>query len=182
MRRHWFPKPYADCVARLRVPAGFLVAALWAWLADPTPGSLAVGLPLGALGILIRAWAAGHLAKNERLATTGPYALVRNPLYAGTLVAAAGLLVAARRPWLAPVFAAVFAFLYLPVIEQEEQHLRKLFRDYEAYAARVPLLVPNSFRIPPCRFRWDLYLRNREYEALAAFLAGTALLVWRAWG
>jgi protein-S-isoprenylcysteine O-methyltransferase Ste14 len=180
MRRYWFPKPYADRVARLRVPAGFLLAALWAWLAEPTPASLGAGLPLGMLGLLIRAWAAGHLAKNERLVTTGPYAYIRNPLYAGTLVAAAGLVIAARSPWLAAAFAAVFLLVYLPVIEQEEQHLRKLFPDYDAYAARVPLLIPRSLSAPSGRFRFDLYRRNREYEALAAFLAGVALLVWKA--
>jgi protein-S-isoprenylcysteine O-methyltransferase Ste14 len=181
MRRHWFPKPYADFMARLRVPAGFLLAGLWAFLADPTPASLAVGLPAALLGLLLRAWAAGHLAKNERLATTGPYALIRNPLYAGTLVAAAGFLTAARRLSLGMVFAAVFVLVYLPVIEQEEQHLRKLFPEYEAYAARVPLLIPRSLRLPPGRFRWDLYLRNREYEAIAAFLPAVLLLAWKAW-
>jgi protein-S-isoprenylcysteine O-methyltransferase Ste14 len=180
MRRYWFPKPYADLVARLRVPSGFLLAALFAWLAQPTRGSLAAGLPVSVVGLLIRTWAAGHLAKNQELATTGPYGYVRNPLYAGTLIAAAGLVIAAREMWLAVIFAAVFLLVYLPVIEQEEQHLRKLFPFYEAYATRVPLLVPWGKRAAPGRFRLDLYLRNREYQALLGFLAGAAFLIWKA--
>lgn len=180
MRRYWFPKPYADAVARLRVPAGFLLAAIFAWAARPTWESLVVGLPVGALGLALRAWAAGHLAKNLELATTGPYAYVRNPLYLGTLMAALGLVIAARRLSLALLFAAVFLFLYLPVIEQEEQHLRKLFAGFDDYAARVPLLVPRWRGRPRGRFRWELYRRNREYQALAAFLAVAAFLIWRA--
>lgn len=183
MRRHWFPKPYADTVARLRVPGGFLLVAAFAWLAAPTPASLAVGLPVAVAGLLLRAWAAGHLAKNERLAVSGPYAWCRNPLYVGTLVVAAGLAVAARRPLLAALFAAVFALVYLPAIELEEQHLRKLFPEYADYAARVPWLLPRPPRQrSPEEFRWALYRRNGEYNALLGFLAGAAWLAWRAWG
>ncbi len=181
MRRYWFPKRYADAAARLRVPAGFVVAAAFAWLASPTRRSLALGLPISAAGLVLRAWAAGHLAKNQELARSGPYARVRNPLYIGTLVVAAGLVIAARRWELAAVFAAVFALVYLPVIELEEQHLRDIFPDYAEYAARVPMLRP---RLRGERggksFRWRLYVKNEEYQALAGFLAGAAFLVWKA--
>ncbi|HYZ83577.1 MAG TPA: isoprenylcysteine carboxylmethyltransferase family protein, partial [Bryobacteraceae bacterium] len=66
-----FPKPYADRVAKLRVPSGFLLVLTFALLARPTPFTLAVGLPLSVLGLVVRGWAAGHLAKNQRLATSG---------------------------------------------------------------------------------------------------------------
>ncbi|MGD0200832.1 MAG: isoprenylcysteine carboxylmethyltransferase family protein [Bryobacteraceae bacterium] len=179
MRRPWFPKPYADAVARLRVALGFLLVAAFAWLAAPQAWSLAWGLPLAAAGLLLRGWAAGHLAKNERLATSGPYACVRNPLYLGTLLVAAGLAIAARRWLLGALAAAVFALIYLPAIELEEQHLRKLFPEYAAYAARVPMLWPR-WRAPGGeRFRWRLYWRNEEYQAAAGFLAGAAWLTWR---
>ncbi len=180
MRRHWFPKPYADLVARLRVPAGFGLVILFVWLARPTWESLAIGLPLSVPGLLLRGWAAGHLAKNEQLTTTGPYAHVRNPLYLGTLLVAAGLVVASRVPLLALIFGAVFVFIYLPVIELEEQHLRDLFPEYESYARRVPLLRPRWSAAAGGVFRWQLYRRNEEYQALAGFLAGVAILIWKA--
>ncbi len=60
----------------------------------------------------------------------------------GTLTTAAGFVIASRRWELGVVFAAVFLLVYLPVVELEEQHLRKLFPDYAAYAARVPKLLP----------------------------------------
>jgi protein-S-isoprenylcysteine O-methyltransferase Ste14 len=179
---YWFPKSYADRVARLRVPCGFVLVAAFAWFSQPRARSLLIGIPISVVGLLIRAWAAGHLAKNEQLATGGPYAYVRNPLYIGTLLVAAGLAAASRSVGLAILFAAVFLLIYLPVIELEEQHLRKIFPQYSGYAARVRRLLPGW----PDRgrgsgaFRFSLYLRNQEYQALAGFLIGVAFLVWKA--
>lgn len=180
MRRYWFPKRYADTVARLRVPGGFLLVAAFAWLSQPTTESLAIGLPVSVLGLLLRGWAAGHLAKNRQLATGGPYAFVRNPLYIGTLTVALGLVIASREWLLAAIFAAVFTLIYLPVIELEEQHLRTLFPEYPAYAERVPMLRPRLTPIPStARFQFALYRRNQEYQALLGFLAGAAYLLWK---
>ena len=174
-----FPKPYADRVARLRVTTGFLLAAAFAWFSQPDTRSLAWGLPLSVLGLLLRAWAAGHLEKNTRLAVGGPYAHVRNPLYLGTLLVAAGLVVASQRWLLAVLFALGFGLIYLPAIELEEQHLRSLFPDFAAYAQRVRALWPAWKTAAATRepFRWPLYLHNREYQALLGFLAGAALLI-----
>jgi protein-S-isoprenylcysteine O-methyltransferase Ste14 len=150
-------------------------------LAEPTRASLCSSIPLAVAGLALRAWAAGHLAKNEDLAITGPYALLRNPLYLGTLLAAVGLAVASTRLSILILVAALFLLIYFPVIEQEEAHLRKLFPKFSAYAARVPLLIP---RLPPAGalsgFRGALYWRNQEYKALSAFAVAFAYLWWRA--
>ena len=177
-----FPKPYADRVAKLRVFFGFVMVAAFVWLASPTFESLAVGVPVAFLGLALRAWAAGHLEKNRDLTTSGPYAHVRNPLYIGTLTAAAGFVVASRRWELGVLFGAVFFLVYLPVVELEEQHLRSLFPGFGEYAKRVPRLLP-SFRAASGSdrpFRWSLYRYNREYEALAGFLTGVAILCFKA--
>jgi protein-S-isoprenylcysteine O-methyltransferase Ste14 len=182
MRRSWFPKPYADAVARLRVLLGLLMFAAFVVFSAPDARSLAWGLPIAAAGLALRGWAAGHLAKNERLATGGPYAHVRNPLYLGTALAAAGVAVASRSPWLAVFFAAVFALAYLPAIELEEQHLEKLFPEYAAYAGRVRMLWPRfSGIVGGERFAWRLYRKNEEYQALLGFLVGAAVLAWKVW-
>ena len=177
-----FPKAYADFVARMRVPSGFLIVIVFAWFSRPTLESMLCGVPVSLTGLALRAWAAGCLAKNQQLATGGPYAHTRNPLYVGTLLVAAGLAIAARSVWLAALFVAVFLFVYLPVIQNEEQHLRSLFPSYADYAARVPALWP---RLTPARmgnpnpFRGSLYLRNQEYQAGLGFLAGMLFLLWR---
>ena len=180
-----FPKPYADFVARLCVPCGFVLVAAFAWFSHPDARSLGYGLPVSAAGLLVRAWAAGNLAKNQTLATGGPYAYTRNPLYLGTLLVAAGLAMAARSVGLGLLFAVVFVGIYLPVIQLEQQHLRSLFPDYAAYASRVPVLLPRLTGIAttggePRAFRWSLYVKNREYQAAMGFLAGVLFLLWKA--
>lgn len=178
-QRVGFKKAYADRVAKLRVPFGFVLVAAFLWLADPTWMSLAWGLPVAIAGIALRAWAAGHLEKNTTLATSGPYAHVRNPLYIGTLAVAAGFAIASRRWEIGVLFAAVFLLIYLPVVELEEQHLRKLFPEFAAYAARVPRLIPGWRRSAGKAFRWAVYRKNQEYQALGGFLVGLAVLLWK---
>src|ERR1700689_1299990 len=177
----FFPKPYADLVARLRVTCGFILVAAFAWFSRPDARSLAWGLPVSALGLALRAWATGHVEKDSRLAQSGPYAYVRHPLYLGTLLAAAGFAIASRQWPLALLFGVVFVLIYLPAIELEEQHLRKLFPDFAAYAQRVPALWPTLPPVQrPQRFRRELYARNREYQAGIGFLVGAGYLVMRA--
>jgi protein-S-isoprenylcysteine O-methyltransferase Ste14 len=178
-----FSKAYADRVAKLRVPSGFLIVLVFAALSHPTVESLVVGFPVSVAGLALRAWAAGCLRKDSTLATAGPYAHMRNPLYVGTLVVAAGLVVASRNLLLGVLFTAVFLFVYLPVIQLEEQHLRQLFSAYSEYARHVRALLP---RITPWanaggpRFSFAQYKKNREYQAGLGFLVGALYLVWRA--
>ncbi len=181
-RRHWFPKAYADRVAKLRVTAGFVMVAAFAIFSRPTPRSLWLGLPVSFAGLALRAWAAGHLEKNQRLAVSGPYAFTRNPLYLGTLLTALGLAAAGHSSVLALLFGILFALVYLPAIELEEQHLLTILPGYAEFARRVPLLVP---RLPqslgPERFSFELYRKNREYQALLGWYLGAAWLIFRSY-
>jgi protein-S-isoprenylcysteine O-methyltransferase Ste14 len=179
-----FPKPYADFVARLRVPSGFLIVGVFAWLSHPSAQSLEIGLPVALAGLALRAWAAGCLAKNRELSTSGPYAYTRNPLYLGTLIVAVGLVMAGRNWILGALFAAVFVLVYLPVIQLEQQHLRSLFPDYVAYSKAVPALLPRfspGMQKNPHPFQWSLYQRNKEFQAAIGFAAGMMYLVWKLW-
>jgi protein-S-isoprenylcysteine O-methyltransferase Ste14 len=179
-RRHWFPKPYADAVARLRVPAGFLMLAAFGWFSHPTGRALLYGIPLSVCGLALRAWAAGHLAKNQRLAQSGPYAATRNPLYLGTLITAMGLAAAAHNIGLAVLYAVIFMLVYLPAIELEEQHLTAILPGYKDFAARVPLLLPKwPKNWGPDAFCAALYVNNQEYQALIGWVAGVAWLLIR---
>lgn len=176
-----FPKPYADFVARLRVPAGFLLLLAFAWFSVPSSESVLWGALLSLPGLVLRGWAAGHLRKDSTLTTSGPYAYIRNPLYAGTLLVAAGMAYAAQEWSLALLFGAVFLLVYLPAISLEEQHLRDLFPAFPDYARRVPLLIPYRGHIPGTqRFSFSQYLYNREYEAAIGFLIGVAFLFAKA--
>jgi len=157
------------------------MVAAFAWFSHPDILSLALGLPLSACGLALRAWAAGHLAKNQRLATSGPYSFTRNPLYLGTLITALGLAAAGRSMGLALLFVALFLLIYLPAIELEEQHLAQILPRYAEFAARVPLLIPRwPATFGPDRFSPGLYRKNREYQALLGWSAGAVWLIVRA--
>ncbi len=159
---------------------GFILLAAFAWLARPSLRSMMIGLPVSSLGLLLRGWAAGHLAKDRELATSGPYAYIRNPLYLGTLIAAFGIVLAARNVWLACLFAVVFLFVYLPSVELEEQHLREIFGDYATYAGKVNRFLPRSrYSRHQSFFSWALYKRNEEYKSLIGWLIAVAWLGWR---
>src|ERR1022692_3301755 len=86
---------------RIRVPLGFLFAVFYFWRARPDWRSLVMGGAVAAVGVFIRAMASGHVKKNEQLATTGPYAYCRNPLYLGSIVIAVGFALTARDVWVA---------------------------------------------------------------------------------
>ncbi|MCC7155217.1 MAG: isoprenylcysteine carboxylmethyltransferase family protein [Bryobacterales bacterium] len=172
-----FPKRYAGLVQRFRVPCGFLLAFALAWFSKPSPWTLLAGLPFCVAGLALRAWAAGHLRKNQTLTTSGPYGWMRNPLYLGSLMLAGGFVVASGVWWLGLLFGGVFVLIYLPVIEQEEEHLRKLFPEFGDYAQRVPLLWPRApASVSTAGFDPAQWRRNEEYKALLASVIGYALL------
>ncbi len=176
----WFPKAYADFVQRFRVVCGFLLLVAFAWLSRPSSWSMLIGLPICVFGLFLRAWASGHLAKDQELATTGPYAYVRNPLYAGTLIVAFGIVIASRNVWLAAIFVLVFILIYVPAIELEEQHLAAVFPNYRDYGKRIRRFLPVArWNGNGRRFSWARYRRNQEYKALIGFIAAVAWLVWK---
>lgn len=167
-------------IARIiRVPLGFAFALLYIWLAKPTRTSIVLGVGVAFPGLLVRAWASGHVEKNEQLATSGPYAHTRNPLYVGSLILGAGFALAARSWWIAVIIVFFFAVIYVPVIRAEERFLRSRFREFENYANHVPVLFPRLSRFgeTPHAFSWDLYRKHREYDALLGALVVVAALV-----
>jgi protein-S-isoprenylcysteine O-methyltransferase Ste14 len=170
---------WSKIARRIRVPLGFVLAAVYLWRALPTWPSLVEGSVLIVLGLALRAVASGHLRKNAEVTTTGPYAYLRNPLYLGSLTMAAGFAVAARDVWLAAAMLVFFLAIYLPVIFSEEAWLRANFPEFEEYARRVPRLWPRFRRAgaPAGRFSRELYLEHREYNALLGAVAMLGALV-----
>jgi protein-S-isoprenylcysteine O-methyltransferase Ste14 len=164
---------------RIRVPLGFAFAALYLWRARPTWISLIAGAAVAAVGLGIRAIASGHVNKNQELATTGPYAYVRNPLYAGSIVIAIGFAVAAVDAVVALVIVGMFVLIYVPTIRSEERFLRTRFSEYAAYAEAVPSLVPRRLPVGGMggSFSRELYLKHREYNASFGAVAMLAALV-----
>jgi len=169
-------------LSRNRVRAGYTAGALALFLAEPTNESLQIGGALAILGELIRIWASGHIEKTHRLATGGPYAHTRNPLYVGSVLMATGFLVAARHPISVTVGLAYLVVFYPSIIREEAKFLRGKFPDeYHDWAKQVPLFFPRLTPGGPrqSKFQMSRVLANHEWRSVLGLAALAAFMVWR---
>lgn len=172
--------------ARWRVRLSYPLAILVLWFARPTPRSILWGVPLGLLGLFIRARAAGYLHKQEVLTVTGPYAYTRNPLYFGSFILTLGAAVATHSWLSAAILCAYFALFYTIVMRREEVELRQHHgAAFDEYARAVPLFFPrlSSARFSfagAASFSFAQYKKNHEYQAAIGFLLLLAVLtlIW----
>src|SRR5580765_5688800 len=157
-------------VARMRVPAGFVAGVVVLWLAEPKWRTLQVGGFVALIGEALRIWAAGHLEKGREVTRSGPYALTRHPLYAGSTIMGVGGAIAANNLVVAALVFAYLAVTITAAIRSEEAHLTDKFgAEYPAYR--------NGTASPGARgFSLERALRNREYRAMLGFLAVLLLL------
>jgi protein-S-isoprenylcysteine O-methyltransferase Ste14 len=127
-----------------------------------------VGLTITIIGEAVRVWAAGMIHKDDTIAETGPYGLVRNPLYLGSLLIAIGAAVMSCVGWIAwVVILALFLLFHMAAILYEEQFLKQKFgAPYERYLERVPRLIPRPGKSvaiqSELRFSWEQVKYNRE--------------------
>lgn len=159
-------------------------------MAHPTPRSLAVGLVLVVLGQLWRFWAAGSIGRYrgeevgaQRLATWGPYALMRNPLYFGNGLIGLGWGIMAG-PWAALAFAVGFLLLYvLVIIPYEEAFLLEKFgASYRDYQAATGAFFPRRFDGLASHLRGPFdagVLWRSERHTVITTVAGTCLIAAR---
>jgi protein-S-isoprenylcysteine O-methyltransferase Ste14 len=168
-------------IQRWRVPLGFLCAALFILFARPRPVTLLIGAAISFVGLLIRAWASGHIRKNSALAVSGPYAYTRNPLYLGSFILGLGFTVGAGRWWLAILFGVLFLGIYFPVMRVESATMGQSFGpEFSDYSQAVPLFLPRltSYgKDNETKFDRGLYMRYREYQAALGLLIAWGLLI-----
>lgn len=176
-QRTWLPVPLAAVL--LVAPAPHLFSPAVAW----TTGALLV-----TCGEVLRLWAVRHIGAISRtrsdrlgpLVSSGPFALVRNPLYIGNIVLWAGFGVVAADWWVAGLVALALALEYHAIVRWEEQLIaRRLgdsYRDYLASVSRwVPTLAGVTRRPAAVSFSWKDTLFS-ERGTLIAIAAASALL------
>jgi len=169
---------------RIRVTAGYIFTIVFLIFCRPTANLLIAGIAVAFVGLLIRAWACGHLRKARELDVSGPYSYTRNPLYLGSLLITIGFGIASGVWWLALIAVIFFASIYWPVINVETSELAEVIGDdYREYAANVPVFVPriSRWKNSDRRFDFQLYLKNGEYNAALGVLAAAVFLVIKAY-
>jgi protein-S-isoprenylcysteine O-methyltransferase Ste14 len=171
----------------------YLAVAAAFFFAQPTPAGFAIGGSLAAAGLALRFWGAGHLVKNDRLTVSGPYAYLRHPLYAGTLLLTAGFVLIAGGTGVVVVglcVAPVFFLYYLPYKDRvESARLERHYGSiYTQYRAQVPKLLPSRvpYRLPPELAherdrRWSIacFRENSEAGTLVGVLLAVLLFALR---
>jgi protein-S-isoprenylcysteine O-methyltransferase Ste14 len=149
-------------------------------LARPTPLSIALGVPLVVAGEAVRIWASGHIEKTQKLATGGPYAHCRHPLYVGSLLIALGVAVGSASVWVVLAVAAYFLAFFPSVMREETDFIaRKFPEEFAAWSAEVPPFWPRLTPGGPrsSRFEWSRVSLNREWRTVLA-LPAVALLLY----
>jgi protein-S-isoprenylcysteine O-methyltransferase Ste14 len=172
-------------LSRWRIEIGFLFGILVLLTAEPTRRAVVAGLPFMVVGIALRGWARGHLTRRGRLTQTGPYALVRHPLYVGSFLLGLGFAIMASVALVPLGFVIVFAVMYVPKALREEAFLRERYGDeYDAYAQRVGRFVPKLRRASREEwntewFSWERVFGHREHLTWLG-TAAALVLVWAA--
>ena len=156
-----------------------------------SPFLVGVGVAITIVGELIRLWSVYHIGaisrtRSERLGplvASGPFALVRNPLYVGNILLWVGFTIAARMLWLAPIILVLLALEYHAIVRWEEMLLEsRLGQAYREYAARVPRWIPSfnrgdrGLRRAKNGFSWRATLFSERGTLLA--IAAGYLLLW----
>ncbi len=172
-------------IVKKRVFFGFLFAVSYLYVAKPSAESVAIGFPIGAVGLFIRAWSSGLIRKNKELAQQGPYAMTRNPLYVGSFVAGCGAAIMGGDWILAGIFVVAYLTVYRQIILNEEKHLVKLFPgEWESYVKRVPRFFPDLRKFEGFG-EYDgkhMLRKHKEWQAWLGYLAVAALMLSKALG
>ncbi len=142
-----------------------------------------IGIGFVVLGEIVRFWSAGYIAKDAVIATGGPYAHVRNPLYFGSLLLAVGYgLVSGLGVWGVLFTVVLFLVFHLAAILYEEKFLTNKFgQPYLDYVQRVPRLLPSPWprTTGTGSFTWAQSLKNREQTSALFALIFVLLLSLR---
>jgi protein-S-isoprenylcysteine O-methyltransferase Ste14 len=141
-----------------------------------------VGLGLVMAGIGLRSWAAGTLHKMSEVTASGPYNLIRHPLYVGSFMIMIGFCLLIDDPENIWFVLGPFLLLYLFRIQREERNLKQLFGEqWENYTRSTPRFFPRRLpKTPWAGWSWAQWKANKEYRLVGSALLGLfAVEVWQ---
>ena len=166
----------------LRQVIGLLLVAVCAQFAQPDSGLVVPGFALAVVGQLFRVYAAGFIHKNKQLAKTGPYALVRHPLYLGNFLILIGFTLASANLYVTAGVIVFFLVWYPAAIAYEDSKLENIFKDeWREWSKNIRAIIPGRFRLVDLKASgWDTYqslIRNGELP-ISLYLLSCGIWLW----
>jgi len=168
---------------RARIPASILMALAIIVFAHPSQSSWLIGLVVVSIGEALRIWASGHIHKSAQVTCTGPYAMVRHPLYLGHFLIASGFCITGDSLIAFIIVSISFFIIYVPTWKNEEKNLIELFGEtYSDFMVNTPALLPRwNQNIFSGSFNWQLVKQHREWNHVAGLIAGMFGMLALAW-
>jgi len=166
----------------LRQVIGLLLVAVCANFATADSGTVSIGLGLAVAGQVFRIYAAGYIFKNKQLATSGPYSLVRHPLYLGNFMILIGFTLASANLYVAAGVALFFLIWYPAAIAYEDSKLENIFGDeWREWSKNIRAIIPVRIRWSDLKASgWDTYqslIRNGELP-ISLYLLSCGIWLW----
>ena len=169
-------------VGEVRVRNGFIFAILFLVLAEPSKLTMLQGLAVAVFGELIRTWSSGVIVKNNELSKTGPFSMVRNPLYVGSFIMGLGVAIMSGSRFLVVLFILFFFSVYSALVKMEEKYLLGRYgEDFLAYCRQVPRFFPDLRNFPPVPAMYDLkrmLYKHKEWQAWLGLFGVIAYLLF----
>jgi len=166
----------------LRQGVGLLLVAVCAQFAQPSIGTVSIGLAMAVVGQVFRIYAAGYIFKNKQLASTGPYSLVRHPLYLGNFIILIGFTIASANLYVAALVVLFFLIWYPAAIAYEDSKLENIFGDdWREWSKNIRAIIPGRVRWSDLKASgWDTYqslIRNGELP-ISLYLLSCGIWLW----
>ncbi|HCA48431.1 MAG TPA: hypothetical protein DEP45_14080 [Armatimonadetes bacterium] len=165
---------------RRRTFIGLVAAFVLVLFAEPVPELLCAGAGLMASAHLLRLVCAGFLSKDTHLATAGPFAYCRNPLYVGNFLVVIAFALMSGRLIALPIMLLFWVLTHAPTVACEEELLHEKFgEEFEEYRRQVP----RWFGCRKCatgegEFRWSRVLENGEHlNILSAWMVAAMFYI-----
>ncbi|MCU0287342.1 MAG: isoprenylcysteine carboxylmethyltransferase family protein [Acidobacteria bacterium] len=165
-------------IIKYRSSIGLICLIIVLYFAQPSPKSVFFGFFFIIAGMFFRGWASGYINKDNELATRGPYALTRNPLYFGNFILGIGIAIAGNNIYSYVIFILFYATFFPFLMTIEHKRLKKKFgQKYEEWAKGSNSFFPKIKKVDCRGYNISYYMKNREYQVLYFSLFIIAVMI-----
>jgi protein-S-isoprenylcysteine O-methyltransferase Ste14 len=171
-------KNMIEIIIKYRSFVGSLCLLALLYLSEPSPKSVFIGFFLIVAGMFFRGWSSGYIDKDNELATNGPFALTRNPLYFGNFVLGVGIAIAGNNICCYLIFLVYYLSFFPFLMVLEHRRLKEKFGErYERWAKGSNSFFPKIKKVDCSGFNISYYMKNKEYRVLYFSLFVVAVFI-----